>query len=222
MAVLGLRCYAGSSLVGASRGYSPGAVCRLLTMVASPAVEHRLQDMRGFSSCDSQAPEHRLSSSGAGAQLLCRCGIFPDHRSNPCLLHQQAGSLPWNHQGSPETHYFLKLKKVILSQGPMFQNFMQQESFSWPVSTQIPHTSPFMGHHYPYHSLHNQSYKKKKGQKKADNKKLYHKMEKRCHICTSIHCVLPTHLTLSSQQLGKGTQYYITSLLSQETEAQIS
>ena len=56
--------------------------------------------------------------------------------------------------------------------------------------------------------------KKKAGQKKADNKKLYHKMEKRCHICTSIHCVLPTHLTLSSQQLGKGTQYYITSLLS--------
>ena len=41
MAVLGLRCYAGSSLVGASRGYSPGAVCRLLTVVASPVVEHR-------------------------------------------------------------------------------------------------------------------------------------------------------------------------------------
>ena len=46
----------------------------------------------------------------------------------------------------------------------MFQNFMQQESFSWPVTTQIPHTSPFMGHHYPYHNLHNQSYKKKKKQ----------------------------------------------------------
>ena len=34
------------------------------------------------------------------------------------------------------------------------------------------------------------------------------------YICTSIHCVLPTHLTPSSQQLGKGTQYYIISLLS--------
>ena len=79
-----------------------------------------------------------------------------------CLLHQQAGSLPLSHQGSPETHYFLKLKKFILSQGPMFQNFMQKESFSWPVSNQIPHTSPFLGHNYPYHNLHNHSYKKKK------------------------------------------------------------
>ena len=84
----------------------------------------------------------------------------------------------------------------------MFQNFMQKESFSWPVSNQIPHTSPFMGHHYPYHNLHNHSYKKKKkkaGQKKKDNKKLYHKMEKRIYMHKHTLCftyssysILPT------------------------------
>ena len=100
----------------------------------------------------------------------------------------------------------------------MFQNFMQQESFYWPVTTQIPHTSPFVGHHYPYHNLHNHSLKttnkQTAGQKKEDSKKLHHTMEKRGYIRTSIPCVLPTHLTPSSQQLGKGTQYYIISLLS--------
>ena len=29
------------------------------------------------------------------------CGIFPDQRSNPRLLHWQADSLPLDHQGSP-------------------------------------------------------------------------------------------------------------------------
>ena len=37
---------------------------------------------------------HRLSSSKA-------CGIFPDQRSNSCLLHWQVDSLPLSHQGSP-------------------------------------------------------------------------------------------------------------------------
>ena len=34
------------------------------------------------------------------------CGIFPDQRSNPCLLHWQADSLPLGHQGSPGLMYF--------------------------------------------------------------------------------------------------------------------
>ena len=29
------------------------------------------------------------------------CGTLPDQGSNPCLLHQQAGSLPLSRQGSP-------------------------------------------------------------------------------------------------------------------------
>ena len=39
-------------------------VCRLLTAVSTLAAEHRLGHA-GFSSCGSQAPEHRLSSCGA-------------------------------------------------------------------------------------------------------------------------------------------------------------
>ena len=42
LAVLGLRCYMGSSLVAASRGYSLVEVCGLLIVVASVAAEHRL------------------------------------------------------------------------------------------------------------------------------------------------------------------------------------
>ena len=40
--MLGLHCYAGFSLVVVSGGYSPVAVCRLLTAVASLVAEHRL------------------------------------------------------------------------------------------------------------------------------------------------------------------------------------
>ena len=62
------------SLVGASRGYSLLAVQGLLIAVASLVVGHGLQGMRlsaagarGLSSRGSRAPEHRLSSCGAGA-----------------------------------------------------------------------------------------------------------------------------------------------------------
>ena len=43
--MLDLRCCAGVSLVGASRGYSLVVVPGLLIEVASLIVEHRLQDM---------------------------------------------------------------------------------------------------------------------------------------------------------------------------------
>ena len=43
LAVLGLRCCLGFSLVGANRGYSLVAVCGFLPEVASPCVEHGLQ-----------------------------------------------------------------------------------------------------------------------------------------------------------------------------------
>ena len=42
---------------------------------------------------------HRLSCPTA-------CGIFPDLVLNPCLLHRQADSLPLDHQGSSNSHYF--------------------------------------------------------------------------------------------------------------------
>ena len=67
LTVLGLRCSMDFSLVAASGGYSPVAVCRLLVAVASLVVEHRLDGQAGFSSCGSQALKHRLNSCGIGA-----------------------------------------------------------------------------------------------------------------------------------------------------------
>ena len=56
---------------------------------------------RGISSGGSQALD---TGSAAAARELSRaeaCGILADQGSNSCLLHQQAGSLPLSHQGSP-------------------------------------------------------------------------------------------------------------------------
>ena len=89
LAGLGSHCCAGFSLVVASRGYSLVVVRELLMVVASLVV-------------------HGLSCSVA-------YGIFQDQRSNPCLLHWQADSLPLSHQGSPELHSFLWLNNVPLS-----------------------------------------------------------------------------------------------------------
>ena len=47
----------------------------------------------GFSSCISQALEHRLNSRGTWFSCFTACGIFPYQRSNPCLLHRQVDSL---------------------------------------------------------------------------------------------------------------------------------
>ena len=62
------------SLVVTSRGYSLVAVCGPLIAVACLVAQHRLYGEQasvvvacGLSSCDSQALEHRLSSSGAEA-----------------------------------------------------------------------------------------------------------------------------------------------------------
>ena len=92
MAVLGLRCCAGFSLIMESGGYSPVSVCRLLTAVASLVAELGLQSMQA-----SVVVVHRLSCSAA-------CGIFPDQGSNPCLLHWQADSLALRHQGDPHLY----------------------------------------------------------------------------------------------------------------------
>ena len=67
------------SLVVASGGYSPVAVHRLLVVVASPVVEHRLYGVRApvvvapqLWKTGSTAVAHRLSCSEA-------CGIFLTH-----------------------------------------------------------------------------------------------------------------------------------------------
>ena len=87
-AALDLHAVCGLSLVVASRDYSLVAVHGLLRAVASLVAEHSLE------CAVSAAVAYRLSCPAA-------CGIFPDQRLNPCLLHWQADSQPLDHQGSP-------------------------------------------------------------------------------------------------------------------------
>lgn len=102
-----LHCCNGFSLVAESRDYSPFAVLGLLIVVDSLVAKHRFQSARasvvvcGPSSCSSWvlvwaqylwhikslvAPQHVVSSQ--------------DQRSNLCLLHWQANSLPLSDQFS--------------------------------------------------------------------------------------------------------------------------
>ena len=48
--------------------------------------------VREFSSCGSQALEHRLNSCGAWLSCSAACGIFLDQGLNLCLLHWQVDS----------------------------------------------------------------------------------------------------------------------------------
>ena len=73
LAVIGLHCYTGFSLVTVSGVCSP-VVRRPLIVEASPVEEHGLQStqasvvvIHGLSSCGSWAVEHRLNSCGAEA-----------------------------------------------------------------------------------------------------------------------------------------------------------
>ena len=88
LAMLGLCCFLGFSLVSVSRGYAMVAVHRPLIVVAS-LVEHEPQGARA-----SVVVAHVLSCFKA-------CGILPDQESNPCPLHWQADSPPLRHQRSP-------------------------------------------------------------------------------------------------------------------------
>ena len=78
------------------RGFSCSK-CRLKGTRASAVTA------RGLSSQGSPALEHRLRN-GTWASLLHTDGILPDQGWNPCLLHWQLGSLPLNHQGSPDAY----------------------------------------------------------------------------------------------------------------------
>ena len=64
MPVLDLCSYAGFSLIAASRGYFLIAECRLLIVVASLVVEHRLY-RAGLRSCGSQLVELKHDSCSA-------------------------------------------------------------------------------------------------------------------------------------------------------------
>ena len=82
-----LLLWPGFPLVVECRGCSLAVVCRLLTVVASLAVEHGLS-VHGL-------PELRLAGSVVMVRVLSRpgaCGIFPDPGSNPRPLHWQVDS----------------------------------------------------------------------------------------------------------------------------------
>ena len=101
LAVLGLLCCTGSSLVAVSGDYS-----LLFDMLAShcgglSCCRAQALGLPGFQWLQLVGSEHRLSSCGTLAQLCQSSGIFPDQGLNPCLLNWQADSLPLSHQGSP-------------------------------------------------------------------------------------------------------------------------
>ena len=95
-------------------GFSCCGACNLGRQ-ASVAVAH------GLSSCSSWALEHRLSSLGTRALLLCGMRGPPASSSKPCLLHWQADSLQLSHQGSPQymdlNIYRLQLTANLSSRG---------------------------------------------------------------------------------------------------------
>ena len=66
LAVLGLRCYVGFSLVVESEGYSLAAVCRFLVwgLLLLQSMGSRAH---GLSNCGSQALKHRLNGWGVWA-----------------------------------------------------------------------------------------------------------------------------------------------------------
>ena len=94
MAVLGLHCCLGFSLVLVNKGYSLFVVCGLLIAEASLVMEHRLLGTRasvvvapGLWSTGSIVVAHR-----------CSC-IWDIPRSE--IEPMQVDSLPLSHQGSP-------------------------------------------------------------------------------------------------------------------------
>ena len=96
LAVLGLRCCTGFSLVVVS-GSSPQLQCMGFSYCGA-----QLEGMwvsvlvaRGLSSCG-----HRLPCSAV-------YGVFPDQGWNPCFLHWQADSLPLSHQERPHSTPFI-------------------------------------------------------------------------------------------------------------------
>ena len=78
--------------------------CSGFSRCGAPALGHV-----GVSSCGTWDQKLRFPGSRAQTQVVVvhglscsmACGIFPDQRSNPRLVHWQADSLPLSHQGSP-------------------------------------------------------------------------------------------------------------------------
>ena len=65
--------------------------------------------VHGLSSCGLWVPKRAVSVVAMhGLSCSMACGIFPDQRSNWCLLYCQVDSLPPDHQGSPYTSLYVR------------------------------------------------------------------------------------------------------------------
>ena len=105
LALLGLHCCLGFSLVAVHRGYSLSQCAGFSLHGDLPAdFSSRRAWAPGctcFSTSSSQVLEHKLSSHFHGLSCSAVCGNFLDQGSNPWLLHWQADSLLLSHLGSP-------------------------------------------------------------------------------------------------------------------------
>lgn len=111
MAVLGLRCWAGCSLVAVSGGCSLVAVSGGCSLVA---VWRLLTAMTSF--CGVQAPGTRASVVVEhGLSCSASCGTFPGQGSNPCPLNWQEDSQPPGPQGKSKKS--LLMKKISYDRG---------------------------------------------------------------------------------------------------------
>ena len=100
LAALGLQCSARALSGCSEQGLLVTVVLRLLGAVAS-LLQSVGSRRAGFSSCDSQAPEHRLSSCDARAQLLLHAWDLPGPGVGPCTPCWQVDSYPLHHHGVP-------------------------------------------------------------------------------------------------------------------------
>ena len=109
-------------------------------------MEHRLQGtgLQKLWLVGSAVAAPRVQSTGStvvahGLSCSVVCGVFPDQRSNPCLLHWQVDSLLLSHQGSPipaflkqSLHYlledraFCRTHLIVLSGGRICSNKTSQ------------------------------------------------------------------------------------------------
>ena len=100
LAALGLHCSARALSGCSEQGLLVTVVLRLLGAVAS-LLQSVGSRRAGFSGCDSQAPEHRLSSCDARAQLLLHAWDLPGPGVGPCTPCWQVDSYPLHHHGVP-------------------------------------------------------------------------------------------------------------------------
>ena len=120
LAVLGLHCYTGFSLLVASG-------CYFLVAVASLVVEHGTL-------------VHRLNSCGAGLSRSVTCGVFSDQGPCPCLLRWQADALPLSH------HRILLCWFCSSSSWPLV--FLMSSCAFWSLVTKLCLWGFCWGHHH--------------------------------------------------------------------------